>query len=152
MPQVSIIMPTYNRADTILRAISSVQAQSFQDWELVIVNDGSTDNTAELLQNLDSRIKVVNQPNQGVTAARNTGLRHCTSELFAFLDSDDQWLSHHLELCVAFLASHPEAMIVSCELLEDFGDGAVGGAFARNLAMLADLVHRDVGDVGGHFW
>jgi glycosyltransferase involved in cell wall biosynthesis len=123
--QVSIIIPTYNRADTILRAIDSVLAQSFSDWELIIVNDGSTDNTAELLAGLDPRIKVINQPNGGVTNARNTGLRHATGDYFAFLDSDDQWRNYHLELCLAFLHAHPEAKLVSCELHEDFGNGRV---------------------------
>ncbi len=125
MPQVSIIIPTYNRADTILRAIDSVLAQTYVDWELIIVNDGSTDNTSQLLVGLDSRIKVIHQPNGGVTAARNTGLRHATGEIFAFLDSDDQWRSYHLELCLAFLQAHPQAKLVSCELHEDFGDGRI---------------------------
>jgi glycosyltransferase involved in cell wall biosynthesis len=85
VPQVSIIIPTYNRADTILRAIDSVLAQTFTDWELIIVNDGSTDNTATLLTDLDGRIKVIHQPNGGVTVARNTGLRNAAGEFFAFL-------------------------------------------------------------------
>jgi GT2 family glycosyltransferase len=118
-------MPTYNRADTILRAIGSIQSQTFIDWELIIVNDGSTDNTAELIANLDERIQVIHQPNQGVTAARNTGLRHCAGEFFAFLDSDDQWRPFHLELCLAFLQARPDAQFVACELLEDFGNGKV---------------------------
>jgi glycosyltransferase involved in cell wall biosynthesis len=125
VPQVSIIIPTYNRADTILRAIDSVLAQTYTDWELIIVNDGSTDNTAKLLTGLDARIKVITQPNGGVTVARNTGLRHATGDFFAFLDSDDQWRGYHLELCLAFFAAHPQAKLVSCELHEDFGNGRV---------------------------
>ncbi len=125
MPQVSIIIPTYNRADTILRAVDSVKTQTYTDWELIIVNDGSTDNTAELLLGLDSRIKVIHQPNGGVTAARNAGLRHATGDFFAFLDSDDQWRAYHLELCLAFFSAHPQAKLVSCELHEDFGNGRV---------------------------
>ncbi|NOT60962.1 MAG: glycosyltransferase family 2 protein [Acidobacteria bacterium] len=125
MPQVSIIIPTYNRADTILRAIDSVLAQTFTDWELIIINDGSTDNTEALLTGLDGRVKVIHQPNGGVTVARNTGLRHATGDFFAFLDSDDQWRSYHLELCLSFLNAHPQAKLVSCELHEDFGNGRV---------------------------
>ena len=125
MPQVSIIIPTYNRADTIVRAVDSVLAQTFTDWELIIVNDGSTDNTAELLSGLDARVKVINQPNGGVTVARNTGLRYATGEFFAFLDSDDQWRGYHLELCLAFFTAYPQAKLVSCELHEDFGNGHV---------------------------
>jgi glycosyltransferase involved in cell wall biosynthesis len=121
MPKVSIILPTYNRADTLPRALRSVQQQTFQDWELIVVDDGSTDGTAALLADFDSRLKVVWQSNQGVTRARNTALQHCHGEYLAFLDSDDEWLPFHLELCLAFLTAHPEAQVVSCALREDFG-------------------------------
>src|SRR4051794_30966763 len=98
MPKVSIILPTFNRADTIMRAIRSVQAQSFQDWELIVVDDGSTDNTVALLTSVDARIMVVRQANQGMTEARNTGIRAASGDYFAFLDSDDEFMPHHLEL------------------------------------------------------
>jgi len=67
MPKVSIILPTFNRADTIMRAIRSVQAQSFQDWELIVVDDGSTDNTMAALAGIDARITLICQENRGVT-------------------------------------------------------------------------------------
>ncbi len=91
MPQVSIIMPTYNRADTILRAIRSIQAQTCQDWELIVVDDGSQDDTAALVADVDPRLTLVWQTNQGVTAARNTALGYCRGAYLAFLDSDDEW-------------------------------------------------------------
>ena len=121
MPQVSIIMPTYNRADTILRAVRSVQAQTFSDWELIVVDDGSQDETATLLEGLDPRLTLIRQHNQGVTAARNTALSYCRGEYLAFLDSDDEWVPYHLGLCLAFLQAHPAEPFVSTELLEDFG-------------------------------
>jgi glycosyltransferase involved in cell wall biosynthesis len=103
MPKVSIILPTFNRADTIMRALRSVQAQSFQDWELIVVDDGSTDNTMAALAGIDARITLIRQENRGVTEARTTGIQAGSGDCFAFLDSDDEFMPHHLELCVAFL-------------------------------------------------
>jgi glycosyltransferase involved in cell wall biosynthesis len=123
MPQVSIIVPTYNRADTILRAIKSIQAQTFQDWELIVVDDGSKDSTAPLVAGLDRRMILIRQQNRGLAATRITGLLASTGEYIAFLDSDDEWLPHHLELCLAFLEAFPNESFVSCELLEDFSQG-----------------------------
>lgn len=72
---VSIIMPTYNRADTVMRSVKSVMAQSFEDWELIIVDDGSTDATLDVLANVDPRIRVIPKAHEGVAATRNRGLR-----------------------------------------------------------------------------
>jgi len=120
---VSIILPTYNRADTIVRAIESVQAQTFQDWELIVVDDGSTDGTAELIENLEPRMVLIRQENRGFTEARNVGIRASSGKYLAFLDSDDEFMPHHLELCVAFLEAHPDEQFVSTELIENFGHG-----------------------------
>jgi glycosyltransferase involved in cell wall biosynthesis len=125
MPKVSVIMPTFNRADTIVRAVKSVQAQTLRDWELVVVDDGSTDNTAELIGGMDPRLVLIRQANRGFTEARNAGIRAGTGRYFAFLDSDDEMLPHHLELCVAFLDAHGDELFVSTENLEDFGHGRV---------------------------
>lgn len=126
MPKISIILPTYNRADTIIRAIRSVQAQTFQDWELVVIDDGSTDSTAQVLATLgEPRMVVIHQPNGGMTVARNAGIVAARGEYLAFLDSDDEFLPFHLDLCVAFLNAFPEEAIVSTEMLEDFGHGHV---------------------------
>ena len=123
MPLISIVMPTYNRADTIQRAIASIRAQSWSNWELIVVDDGSTDNTAPRLMGLDPRICLLRQENQGVTAARNTGLAAVKGELVAFLDSDDEWLPHHLALAAAFFAAHPGEHLFTSEFWEDFGTG-----------------------------
>jgi glycosyltransferase involved in cell wall biosynthesis len=125
MPLVSIILPTFNRADTIVRAIRSVQAQTWQDWELIVVDDGSTDATAANIANLDPRIVLICQANRGFTEARNTAIRAARGRYYAFIDSDDEFLPHHLELCVAFLESFTAESFVSTELLEDFGHGRV---------------------------
>ena len=125
LPLVSIILPTYNRADTIQRAIASVQAQTYADWELIVVDDGSTDETVALIEGCDPRLKLIRQQNQGTAGARNTALRASTGAYIAFLDSDDEWLPHHLELCVGFLEAFPEEGFVTNELWEDFGQGRI---------------------------
>src|SRR6185312_13756108 len=122
-PLASIIMPAYNRADTIQRAVRSAQAQTVTDWELIVVDDGSTDGTGALVPPDDPRVRLIRQENQGFVGARNTGLRAAQGRYIAFLDSDDEWMPHHLELCVGFLEAFPEERFVATELLEDFGGG-----------------------------
>lgn len=125
-PRVSIVMPTYNRADTLLRAVESVRAQTREDWELLLVDDGSTDATASLLAGVtDPRIRVFTQENRGVGAARNRAFREVRGDLIAFLDSDDAWVTHHLEMAVAFFGAHPGEHLYSSEWWEDFGRGLV---------------------------
>ena len=125
MPLVSIVMPTYNRADTIERAIRSVQAQTFTDWELIVIDDGSTDDTVAHIENLEPRMRLLRQENRGFVGARNTGLSASKGRYLAFLDSDDEWLPHHLELAVAFLEAFPKEQFVASELSEDFGQGRI---------------------------
>jgi glycosyltransferase involved in cell wall biosynthesis len=127
-PRVSVVMPTYNRRDTILRAVASVRAQTFGDFELVVVDDGSTDGTHELfegragLADLDPRIRLIRQANQGVGGARNTAMAAARGELIAFLDSDDAWPAHHLALATAFFDAHPGEDAFTSEFWEDFGE------------------------------
>lgn len=101
MPLVSVIIPTYNRAHVLGRAIGSVLAQTYCDFELIVVDDGSTDGTAGLPILHDKRVTLIRQDNRGVSAARNTGIRHSNGELAAFLDSDDEWLPDKLARQVA---------------------------------------------------
>ncbi|TPI81977.1 glycosyltransferase family 2 protein [Mesorhizobium sp. B2-8-9] len=119
LPEVSIILPTYNRADTLTRAVDSITGQTFQDWELVIVDDGSTDSTAQLDFGKDPRIQVIRQHNLGVAAARNTGIAASRGRLIAFLDSDDEWLPYFLDLSVGFLRAFPEDHYVTLEFFEE---------------------------------
>jgi glycosyltransferase involved in cell wall biosynthesis len=125
MSLVSVVMPTYNRADTIERAIRSVVAQTYCNWELLVVDDGSTDDTAELIQGIDSRVKIIKQENRGFVGARNRCLQESRGKYIAFLDSDDEWLPYHLELCIGFLEASPDAQFVASELIEDFGQGRI---------------------------
>jgi len=119
MSLVSVIVPTYNRRDTIRAAIASVQRQTFQDWELIVVDDGSTDGTASLIEGSDPRLVLIRQENQGVNAARNAAMLRARGRYISFLDSDDEWLPHHLELSVAFFRAHPEENFLSGEFCED---------------------------------
>jgi len=108
-PLVSIMMPAFNAEKFIALAIESVLAQTYTNWELIVVDDGSVDRTGEIAaQYQDERIKIVRQPNGGESAARNTALRHMQGELVAYLDADDTLLPNHLELTARYLQEHPE--------------------------------------------
>jgi len=123
MSLVSVIVPTYNRRETIQAAIASVQRQTFADWELIVVDDGSTDDTAALIEGSDPRLVLIRQKNQGVNAARNAAMLRARGQYIAFLDSDDEWLPHHLELSVAFFRAFPGEDFLSGEFSEDGGSG-----------------------------
>lgn len=109
MPKVSVVMPTYNRAHFIGEAIQSVLDQSFKDFEIIVIDDGSTDNTKEVVDSFqDHRIKYMYQRNCGVSAARNNGIQASNGEHIAFLDSDDLLLENALEKGGQILARYPE--------------------------------------------
>ena len=104
---ISIILPTYDRAHFIESALRSVFAQTHTHWELVIIDDGSTDDTDAVLARYDDpRMVVLRQENQGVSAARNAGIDRCTGEVVALLDSDDEWLPAKLATQLAYMRRH----------------------------------------------
>ena len=97
-PQVSVVIPTFNRASRLLEAIRSVQEQTVEDWELVIVDDGSTDSTEEAVRAIpDRRIRYLPVSHRGVSAARNFGIARSVGPWICFLDSDDRWTPRKLE-------------------------------------------------------
>jgi glycosyltransferase involved in cell wall biosynthesis len=128
-PRVSVVIAVYNRAHVLGRAIQSVRAQTFQDLELLVVDDGSLDGSAEVVAPFDDpRIRVVRLPrNRGVSRARNTGILEARGSLVAFLDSDDEWLPEKLERQVACFPQPPAG-----------DDGLVSCRYVRH----NDLTHR----------
>ena len=114
-PTVSVIIPTYNRAGMLKEAIDSVLTQEYSGFELIVVDDGSTDETSQLLEDYDAKIKHIRQSNQGVSAARNRGIAAASGEFIAFLDSDDLWLPQKLSTQVKFFSDHPDAVINQTE-------------------------------------
>ena len=104
-PRVSVVVPTYNHADVLGRALASVVAQRVRDWEAIVVNNHSTDDTEGVVARIgDPRISLVRYANHGVIAAsRNEGIRRARGEWIAFLDSDDEWMPGKLEACLALM-------------------------------------------------
>ena len=138
IPAVSVIIPTYNRASFLKEAIASVRSQTFRDYELLVIDDGSTDRTSALLEEYGDSIIVIKQDNRGVSAARNTGLAHSRANLIALLDSDDLWLSDKLEYQVSFMKNHPELMI--CQTNETwFRNGQHLKQLSKHLKRSGDL-------------
>src|ERR1051326_205992 len=103
MPQVSVIIPTYNSAHYLADAVESVLSQTFQDIEVLIIDDGSTDETETVIQRYGSLVRCFRQRNSGVAVARNRGIEESRGEYVAFLDADDTWLPHKLERQLAAL-------------------------------------------------
>lgn len=107
-PLVSVVIPAYNAAWCVGKAIDSVLAQDFRDFEVIVVNDGSTDDTAAVLAGYGDAVRVVSQANGGMSSARNAGIRAARGELIAFLDSDDWWLPGKLRRQVELMREAPE--------------------------------------------
>lgn len=124
-PIVSIIIPTFNRAQYVQEAIQSVQLQGFQEWELIIIDDGSTDNTGEILDRLcllDKRIHYRKQENRGSGAARNHGLSIAQGQYVSFLDSDDRYLPGGLEALVRAMVSGQRRLVYGDFVIFDESD------------------------------
>lgn len=108
--QISVIIPLYNKAPYIKRAIDSVLSQTIQNFEIIVVNDGSTDGGEQVAEAYsDARIHIIDQENQGVSIARNNGVSASKSELVAFLDADDEWLPDFLETILSLRKLYPHA-------------------------------------------
>jgi glycosyltransferase involved in cell wall biosynthesis len=134
MPQITVVIPLYNKASFIARALDSVLAQSFGDLGVIVVDDGSTDLGPDIVgQFADKRIRLIRQENSGPGAARNRGTRESNADLITYLDADDQWLSGFLSKSIEALLDHPECDVVSssyfmgarridrCEQLQSYG-------------------------------
>ena len=126
IPSVSIVLPTYNRAATLPRAVESVLSQSYSDFELIIVDDGSSDQTKEVISKYkDQRIRYVYQNNSGASAARNAGIQLARASYVAFQDSDDEWLADKLRAQMGILLARPQGQaVVYSDLLRVSANGS----------------------------
>jgi len=157
--KVSVILPVYNGEAYIAEAVRSICAQDAPVHEIVVVDDGSTDGTAKVVSGLDSRIRLLRQPNRGAAAARNSGLAVAVGEVIAFLDADDLWTPHRLSLQLGKLRADPALMLVrghtqrirKCDAPSgEAGWEAVGGPWPA-LSLGATVVRRQVFDSVGGF-
>jgi glycosyltransferase involved in cell wall biosynthesis len=111
MAQVSVVLPVFNGAATIGRTLSSVFAQTFPAFETIVVDDGSIDETPSILASYANRIRIIRQPNRGVSASRNAGIRAARGEYVAFIDDDDEWRPEMLSRCAAILDQDPNCVL-----------------------------------------
>ncbi|MEM6837285.1 MAG: glycosyltransferase [Cyanobacteria bacterium P01_C01_bin.120] len=140
MPKVSVIIPAYNAVAYLPQTINSVLRQTFTDYEVLIVDDGSSDNTADWAAQIrDSRVKLISQPNQGAGAARNTGVKNAQGDCVAFLDADDLWEPTKLAKQVERLDQQPEVGLVHTWITIANPDGS-----------LSDRTMQTDGE--GHIW
>ncbi|MCX7592248.1 MAG: glycosyltransferase family 2 protein [Fischerella sp.] len=135
MPKVSVVIPAYNAMDFLPETLASVLQQTFTDFEVLIVNDGSSDNIVEWVSGItDSRVKLISQANQRVSAARNTGITNAQGEYIAFLDADDLWEPTKLEKQVCCLDEKPEVgLVYTWTLLVDKENNPTGRIFASHV-------------------
>lgn len=148
-PIVSIIVPLYNKRRVISRTLESVLAQSLQSFEIIVVDDGSTDGGGEVAAAADPRIVVVRQPNSGPGAARNRGLAMSRGEFVTFLDADDEWLPGLLETAVRALEEHPECGAFTAAFMvqpQGFNRWAGLGFTEGRWALTATTSRREVFD------
>ena len=110
---VSVVIPTYNYAHFVVGAVESALAQTYTDREVLVVDDGSTDDTRDRLDPFEGRIRYIHQENRGLSAARNTGIRAARGALIAFLDSDDLWHPEKLAVQARYLEGHPEVALLA---------------------------------------
>ncbi|MCG8426711.1 MAG: glycosyltransferase [Chromatiales bacterium] len=163
---ISVIIPTYNRADVLSRALDSVFAQTTPPYEVIVVDDGSSDDTATLMQQHYPDCTYLQQENRGVSSARNLGIQHANGEWLAFLDSDDEWLPGKLAEQVELLQQQPEQRICHTEEIWVRNGTRVnamkkhtktgGYIFKRCLPLCvispsAVMIHRDIFDQVGLF-
>ena len=140
----SVVIPLYNKEKYILRAVESVLAQTYKDFELIVVDDGSTDNSLLIIQNIDdSRIKIINQLNQGVGSARNTGISNANSAWVALLDADDAWAEDHLMEINNIVSSYPQSGMVATKILELNTDENIDAVIKNSLSKIYAIDYFD---------
>jgi len=148
--KVSVVIPTYNRAGFVTRAIDSALAQTYRDFEIVVVDDGSTDDTERILRAYGDRIRYLRQENAGVSRARNAGIAAARGEWIAFLDSDDEWLSEKLAVQVNCIERHRSLVAHATNALMNVSGGETADLFTvRQCTQYTEdcVVDRPLADV-----
>ncbi|HEY2345032.1 MAG TPA: glycosyltransferase family A protein [Xanthomonadaceae bacterium] len=126
-PQVSVVVPLYNKAAWVTRCLGSVLRQSWRDFEILVVDDGSTDASVGLVEAFDDpRIGLIRKQNGGAASARNRGMRSASGEYIAFIDADDEWNPDHLQVLLAAMHAYPEA-VAACDEYRGEGFSFAGG-------------------------
>lgn len=123
-PLVSVIIPTYNRAAYLQKALQSVKEQTYQSLEIIVIDDGSTDDTGKMLENYGGQLRYFYQENRGISGARNAGIKSARGEFIAFLDSDDYWLPEKTAQQLALFKQHPEYALVAARCASIRLDGS----------------------------
>lgn len=158
-PLVSVIIPTYNREKYIARAIDSVKKQIYENIEIIVINDGSTDNTKEVLKKYKDDITLLyHRTNKGSSFARNKGLKKAQGDYIAFLDSDDYWTANKVGSQVSHLHNNPDILVchtnwnimvndkISQPKIKEYNDGYIFNTMLQYCAMLPSttMIHKDV--------
>jgi len=143
MPIVTVIIPTYNRSKLLVETIESVLLQSYTDFELLIIDDGSTDDTRQAVSALnDSRIKYIYKQNGGVSSARNLGLNNAKGEFICFLDSDDLWPEKFLQTMIKSLQDNAQYGAAYCMRTRLFDDGSTQPSYQKEFFFSGNITER----------
>jgi len=148
-PEISVILPTYNRASLILRAVNSVFKQTFRNWELIIVDDGSDDNTFGLLDKIvlsNENVKYIKHKNRKLPLSLNTGILISSGRYLAFIGSDDEYLPEHLVLRYDYMKKNPDIDLIHG------GVKIIGDTFVKDFNDVTKKIHLDECVIGGTFF
>jgi glycosyltransferase involved in cell wall biosynthesis len=135
-PLVSVVIPTYNSALFLPQSIESVLQQTYGNFEVIVIDDGSTDNTEEVLSGYKGAIRYMKKKNGGPSAARNLGIAEAKGEFIAFQDSDDLWLPEKLQLQMEYLTNHPEIAVLYTDLIQFNQQGLVSASLEERYGTL----------------
>lgn len=152
MPKVSVIIPVYNCAEFINDAVESVLVQTYKDYEIIIVDDGSTDNLRERLELFADKIRYIHQENKGHSCARNTGIKQARGEFIAFLDADDIWLPDKLKLQIAVFRANPKIGLVHADICRFSGEDKEGCTAPARKNFPDEFIQRHSGNIFDTFF
>jgi glycosyltransferase involved in cell wall biosynthesis len=139
-PTVAAIVPAYNAAALLPRSIESILSQTVPVTEVIVVDDGSTDETRQVAESFGPPVKCISQPNAGLAGARNSGIRAATSEWIALLDADDRWLPNKIEQQLNAAARHPECVLLYSDATVVLPDGSIAGHFLTDKGPISGWV------------